>query len=241
MPCPEYIFKTLANCLYFFFNLILCFLSRARIGHTGCLLLPVPGAIWKIKWFGWIVPCFACHCVWPHHKSGYHYQGKQQAVPQDKWTGVEKFGQMWRSKNISGSMYTFFKEILGSLNKLSSGLSQPYFPAALRIAAGYRNFHFLWNTFCLQTFLTNAVNLHEPKILFNLQNPLFFFFCWHRVQNILFLPHATVLLLLPAWKKRHYLVILTYDHNPPTKLSLAFSSCFQSFNRKGIYFITILH
>lgn len=186
MPCPEYIFKTLANCLYFFFNLILCFLSRARIGHTGCLLLPVPGAIWKIKWFGWIVPCFACHCVWFHHKSGYHYQGKQQAVPQDKWTGVEKFGQMWRSKNISGSMCTFFKEILGSLNKLSSGLSQPYFPAALRIAAGYRNFHFLWNTFCLQTFLTNAVNLHEPKILFNLQNPLFFFLLAQSPEHTVF-------------------------------------------------------
>lgn len=190
MPCPEYIFKTLANCLYIFFNLILSFLSWARIGHTGCLLLPVPGAIWKIKWFGWVVPCFACHCVWPHHKSGYHYQGKQQAVPQDKWTGVEKFGQMWRSKNISGSMCTFFKEILGSLNKLSSGLSQPYFPAARRIAAGYRNFHSLWNTFCLQTFLTNAVNLHEPKILFNLQNPLFFFsagtesrtYCFYHMQ-----------------------------------------------------------
>lgn len=42
-------------------------------------------------------------------------------------------------------------------------------------------------------------------------------------------------------KKRHYLVILTYEDKPHIKFSLAFSSCSKSFNRKGIYFIIILH
>lgn len=45
---------------------------------------------------------FECPGVWPHHKPGEHYRRKQEPVPEDKLTALEKCGQSWQSKNIFG-------------------------------------------------------------------------------------------------------------------------------------------
>lgn len=121
--CKLFVFFLL---FLFFFNLI--FLSRARIGHTGCFLLPVPGAIWKIKWF-----CMSCAlfcmplCLASPQSLVTIIRENNRLFLKINGLGLEKFGLIWRSKKTSLDQHVrLFREILGRLNKLSCSLSEPH-------------------------------------------------------------------------------------------------------------------
>lgn len=91
--------------------------------------------------------------------------------------------------------------------------------------------------FYLLLCLMNAINLHEPKILLNKSVGFYcfvvFFLLAPSSEHTVFTTcNHPFFFLLAAWKKRHYLGILTYEPKLHVKFSPVFQSCFKSLTWK---------
>lgn len=80
---------------------------------------------------------------------------------------------------------------------------------------------------------TPAISLHQPKIFYQFAKSSLVWFClfflyWHQVQNILFSPHATVLLLLAACKKDTALLFWPMNASPTWNSLLCFHPALKS-------------